>query len=172
MDLRFLWDYAVTLSARIFPDLVVTCVCYCLEFFLSAMIPQCLLIFLNVCYYLMYTPHPSWLPLEGELSAQLTERVPAFPLRGRCRLRRRMRCRGGRGMPLPYLVRCIAHRCGIDRTRPGSSRGRPLQSHHRSRTRRDRPCGRSAPKAPLCKGRDALRKHAGGMFLANAGSNL
>ncbi len=28
------------------------------------------------------------------------------------------------------------------------------------------------PKAPLCKGRDALRKHAGGMFLAKAGSKL
>ena len=27
-------------------------------------------------------------------------------------------------------------------------------------------------KAPLCKGRDALRKYAGGIFLAKAGSNL
>ena len=30
---------------------------------------------------------------------------------------------------------------------------------------------RTAPMAPLCKGRDALRKHAGGMFLAKAGRN-
>ena len=30
----------------------------------------------------------------------------------------------------------------------------------------------SEKKAPLCKGRDALRKHAGGMFLAKAGSKL
>ena len=29
-----------------------------------------------------------------------------------------------------------------------------------------------APKAPLCKGRDALSKHAGGMFAAKAGSKL
>ena len=27
-------------------------------------------------------------------------------------------------------------------------------------------------KAPLCKGRDALRKYAGGIFLAKAGSKL
>ena len=34
-----------------------------------------------------------------------------------------------------------------------------------------RQAGRQRAKGPLCKGRDALRKHAGGMFLAKAGRN-